>query len=158
MTSTGWESSGLSENKGLDWGAQSRGLIKPGLCHSYLRIFLVLRTDRTISLHSATGYTYSRARPAVARFPRNQVRFKSGSTFTCAQQPVTCLGLKYQLGYHIFTFCDWFFAMIWQRFGINPLTRSSLCSVELSSFLTRKATFLRQNFPAFLATNVCRGL
>ena len=31
-------SSGFSENKGLGLRAQSRGLIKPGLGHSYLRI------------------------------------------------------------------------------------------------------------------------
>ena len=33
-------SSGFSENKGLGgWDAQSRGIIKPGLGHSYFRIF-----------------------------------------------------------------------------------------------------------------------
>ena len=37
MTSTRLASSGFSE-----WGAKSRGLIKPGLGHSYLRIFIQL--------------------------------------------------------------------------------------------------------------------
>ena len=38
MTST--RSGGFNENKGLGaWGAQSRGLIKRGLGHSYLRTF-----------------------------------------------------------------------------------------------------------------------
>ena len=37
MTSTRLASSGFSE-----WGAKSRGLLKPGLGHSYLRIFIQL--------------------------------------------------------------------------------------------------------------------
>ena len=37
MTSTRLASSGCSE-----WGAKSRGLLKPGLGHSYLRIFIQL--------------------------------------------------------------------------------------------------------------------
>ena len=38
MTSTRLASSGFSDNKGFGWGAQSRGLIKPGLGHCYLTL------------------------------------------------------------------------------------------------------------------------
>ena len=39
MTSTRLASSGFSENKGLGGVLNLSGLIKPGLCHFYLRIF-----------------------------------------------------------------------------------------------------------------------
>ena len=57
-------SSGFSENKG--WGegdSQSRGLIKPGLDRSYLRIFFSLRTRSRMT----TATTFSRQNDAGLR-------------------------------------------------------------------------------------------